>query len=1080
MNSFKTIGRTWTAALLLSTSLIAVPTITAQAAHQQLAALSDQYDFTIEQQPLTAALRAFSRSTGAEVLVDSALVEGRTSAGVRGRHSGFAALKVLLGGHPIQFDEVGGRIVLKSSQAAGAPLSATAGPASASRVENEIMEPIENIVVTGSRISRNASESIAPIAITRSEDIRLTGTLNLETLLNDTPQFTAASTGRTRLGSGAATLDLRGIGPSRTLVLVNGRRFIPYDQDFLTDINTIPSALIERTEVVTGRSSAVYGSDAIAGVVNFILRKDIEGIETSAQYKAFKSGDGETFDLNIMGGGAFAGGRGSALLSVNYLTREEVSQAQRANLNVYVIEGLDASGRPALVPSGSSNIPNGRLSGFPTGAALNTPTNAGLRTALQNANLGNVGSLGFTFDDAGTVARVYNANTDYLNTAPNSLVQKPQDRWAINSFLDYEINDRISAYGEASFSQNKTLSTLDSTGLTGQFQFNTDNPYLSPAVREVLRQLDMVDGTPNGLVTLSVARRLVEVGQRTNEFTRNAWRIVGGSRIDIGDITDTFLTDIDLDLYYSRAESSTQNRNAGGISISAFQRGLLRGPNGEQPLLNIFGQNISRDGAASIGLAPTNSSTVKFQVVSAAFAGTVAEVPAGEIRASAGSEWRKSGAVSRPDDSLRTGDVSGIGAVPPTDGASEVLEGFGEIRVPLLKDVPFAESLSVSGAARYSVYDVDTVGGVWTYSGGGEWQPIPDIRLRSQYQRAIRAPNVGELFGGQTTENPTAVDPCSRPAAAADPRVRDTCIATGVPAALVGNSAVQPNVRIDGVFGGNPNLRPERSNTFTAGVVFEPSFLPNATFSADYFEVKVVDAIAPLAGGTASILNLCYNVIQDPSGPVCQAINRNPVDGAIVRPFRVEALNENIGKFEVAGIDFGAQYFVDFDRLILDEPARLSFSMQGSWYDKVTTTPIQELPNQKNECVGAFGATCIEPKPTLKMTNRITYSVDRASISVRHRFINKVTIDQILLPQRQGIAGPTVADFAAGVLPAQHYFDIAFSYDVTESVMLNAGVNNVFDKNPPFTNRNVSEFNTFPSTYEPLGYNFYMGLTAKF
>lgn len=259
-----------------------------------------------------------------------------------------------------------------------------------------------------------------------------------------------------------------------------------------------------------------------------------------------------------------------------------------------------------------------------------------------------------------------------------------------------------------------------------------------------------------------------------------------------------------------------------------------------------------------------------------------------------------------------------------------------------------------------------------------------------------------------------------------------------------------------------------------------PSFLPNATFSADYFEVKVVDAIAPLAGGTASILNLCYNVIQDPSGPVCQAINRNPIDGAIVRPYRVEALNENIGKFEVAGIDFGAQYFIDFERLLLNKPARLSFSMQGSWYDKVTTTPIQELPNQKNECVGAFGATCTEPKPTLKMTNRITYAVDRASISVRHRFINKVTIDQVLLPQRQGIAGPTAADFAAGVLPAQHYFDIAFNYDVTDSVMLNGGINNMFDKNPPITNRNVSEFNTFPSTYEPLGYNFYMGLTAKF
>lgn len=1036
-------------------------------------------------QPLDRALQDLSETVGVQILFNPDVVRGKMAGSVTQGAGADAALGQILSGTGLTYRRTGDGIysVVESSPASSPqPRGMTGADASPQRVASPVDADatMETILVTGSRIASGSRDTVAPVDVIDSGDIILTGTANLELLLNASPQFTPSNTANTRLGPGVATADLRGLGDTRTLVLVDGRRFIPYDQNFITDINTIPSQLVKRVEIVTGGSSAVYGSDAIAGVVNFIMRDDFEGLEASGQYRIYGEGDGATLDLSVSGGGSFANGRGRAVTSINYLEREPVSQADRPWLGLYLEEARDAQGQPTLITTGSSNIPNGRFSGIPTGSALNSAANAGLRTALTNAGLAGMSSLGFTFDDAGRDARPYNRTADFLDTSPNSLAQKAQERWAVFSNVEYDLTPELTGFMQFAYSNNYTMSTQDSTGLTGQFQFEVDNPYLSAPLQEVLRQIDLIGGRPDGLVTLSVARRLVEVGNRNIEFRRNAFQVVLGGDTELGDLSANWLTDLDLNFYYSIAQTEGRNRNENGVLISAFQRGLLRGPGGTAPLLNVFGQNISAEGADSLRVNPTNSATARLEVASAAINGTLVQLPAGPAQGVIGAEWRKSEAVSRPDDILRSGDVSGIGRIPPTDGSIEAVEAFGELRLPLLSEVALFDSLTATGAFRYSSYDIEAVGGVWTYSGGAEWRPVEDLLLRGQYQRATRAPNAGELFGGQTTSNPAAVDPCAAPASASNATIRALCVATGVPEGLVGTPGVQPNVRVDSVSGGNPELEAETSNTFTAGFVLSPSAVPGLRLSADYFSIELEDAISPLGGGTASILNLCYNVIQNANSAICRAINRNPVDGAIVRPFRVEAVNQNIGQLETSGVDFGIDYQTEVGALGFVPAGSLSFSAQGTWFDTVSITPLQDLPNEVNQCAGAFGAICGEPRPEFRTTSRATYSTGPLKLSLRHRFIDEVTLDQIVLPREAGLAGPDEGDFVLGVLEAQHYFDLTASYDLGERATFTAGVKNLFDREPPPAARDVSEFNTFPSTYDPLGREFFVSVTTRF
>jgi outer membrane receptor protein involved in Fe transport len=978
-------------------------------------------------------------------------------------------------------------------------------------------QTVTEVVVTGSRLSARGFKAPTPVTVIGAEEIGLSGTQNVETLLNDTPQFLGSQnngpTANTVPG-GTATLNLRGFGAQRNLVLVNGRRFTITGPDQTTDINTIPAALIKRVETVTGGSSAVYGSDAITGVVNFIMKDDFQGVELTGEARQDTHTKTKTYTADLTFGTNFADDRGNVVVALNYLDRGGFTRgdrggwatpsmadgcvtagtysATRPGTPMAIPAGqtcLTAGGRPGLIFGGSGTIPNGRF------VTVGSPSSAGLTAALAAAGLGSLGSRGFTFDDAGKVARPAVTPGDDYDLGPAAYLVIPQRRWMANLAGHYEFNSHVTGYAEAHYSNNRVSMQLPPSGIGGNFLLNTNNPYLTPQLQDVLRQLDLAEtgtvrvtnGTSSltttagdGLAVLNINRRLPDVGNRLNTADRSAFRSAIGLRGDLGSASTSFLRNLRYDAYYSYTRTTDTSISSGAASLSKFQAGLLS-VGSAAPVLNIFGANLSPAGANFIAVSSTNYTESSQQVLAASLAGELFDTWAGPIDFSTGAEYRKASARFVPDSFLASGDVSGFNAALPTKGSESVKEIYGEVRVPLLKDSPLGERASVNGAFRYSDYDLAGVGGVWTYSVGGEYAPISDVTLRGQFQHAIRAPNVGELFGGNTTSGPSAVDPCSsrQPTSQQTAAVRAICVATGVPAASVFTLSVQPNTFINQVSGGNPNVGPEKSDTTTFGVVLQPRFVPGLALSVDYFKINLDGAIAPLGGGIANTLSLCYNTIQDASSVFCKAITRDTLTGQIAAPGYVTTTNGNTGGLKTSGVDFDASYRFNLAWGPFGD-SRFDIGTNVTYTDEFTATPVQALPATKNYCVGSFGPTCGQPIPKWKGTSRITWRSGAATLSLRHRYIGEVTVDTYLLPKRLGAAFPDKAALTTPVIKAQSYFDLTGAYDVTKDISVTAGVRNLFDKNPPIVGSSAPSNNTFSATYDVEGRVVYASVTARF
>jgi iron complex outermembrane recepter protein len=1011
------------------------------------------------------------------------------------------------------------------AQTAGADTQAAgqdspAAPPESSQVEEDASG--SDIVVTGSRLQARGFTAPTPVAVLDAEELSLSGTVNVETLLNDTPQFIGSQnngpTGNTTPG-GTATVNLRGFGAQRNLVLVNGRRFAISGPDQTTDLNTIPVSLIKRTEIVTGGSSAVYGSDAITGVVNFIMRDDFEGVEARADLRADAITATPTYNLDLTFGGNFADGRGNIVASVNYLNRGSITRGERGDpVSTTLADGCvtaasydprgpgtplavpagqtcrGAGGIPGFIFGGSGTIPNGRFTGIPLlNAAGNTPA---YNAALTAAGLGGLGNRGFTFNDAGTVARPAVTPGDDYDLGPASYLIVPQERWMGNVFGHFDFNDKITGYAEVHYSNNRVTARIPPAGVGGNFLVDTNNPYLSPALREVFRQIDLAETgprtvtngglslttTPNdGRIVLNVNRRLPDVGDRIAVSERSVFRAAFGLRGDFGNAFDGFLKNLKWDAYYTYARMTQNETQSGSVALSRFQNGLLS-QNGAAPVLNIFGQNLTPASAASIAISSINATVAQQEVLAASITGELFDLPAGPIDFVAGVEHRNTYSRFTPDSFLSSGDVSGFNAAKATEGSVAVTELFGEARVPILRDTPFFKRLSVNGAFRYSDYNIDGVGGVWTYSLGGEWAPVSDITFRGQYQRAIRAPNVAELFGGLTNSGPSLIDPCSDRLAASErtAAVRAVCVATGVPDARVFTSDVQPNQFITQVLGGNPNVGAETSDTVTFGVVLTPTFVPRLAISVDYFDISLDGAIAPLAGGPQNVLDLCYKTIQDASSEFCRAVNRDPFTGQIAQPNYLQTLNANTGGLSTKGIDLEANYSLPLNFGVFSETSRVEFQTFQTYTHDYTVTPVQAFPDVKNYCAGTFGTSCGQPIPNWKGFSRVTYRTGPFALSLRHRYIGKVTDDRIVLRERSGGVVPDRATLSKPVIPTVHYFDLSGSVQAGETLDLTFGVRNIFDRDPPVLGSSAPASNTFAATYDVEGQVIFAGFTKKF
>ncbi|MGF7153681.1 TonB-dependent receptor domain-containing protein [Novosphingobium gossypii] len=1001
--------------------------------------------------------------------------------------------------------------------------SSTADQGAASSDQSAAQEnTAADIVVTGSRIARNGFDASTPVNVVDSTAVKLSGNVNIEKTLAQLPQVVGSQFGSATSNTvpgGFADVNLRGFGSTRNLVLVNGRRYAIYGPEQVTDLNTIPSSLIARTEIVTGGSSAVYGSDAITGVVNFIMRDDFEGVEGRAQVNLDRPTGTPVYNVDLTMGGNFADGRGNLVVSGNYLKRGAITRGQRGSfaydsLNDGCIVpgsgGSDRAGTPfspaagqgcvagggelGFVAGGSGDIPNGRFSGIP---AFGGP-NAALNAAYANAGLSALTSRGFTFNDAGTAARPQITPTDDFNLGPDNYLIQPQKRWMINSFGHYDFTNDITGYMELHYSSNVVNARLAPTNVGSPTLFNVNNPYLTPQLQEVLRQLDLAEtgtttvtsGTTSarttpgdGLAVVTAGRRYSEVGARLASERRNVFRGAWGVKGNIGSLSENVLTDLKFDAYYTYARSEDTLLLQNAISRSRLQAALLS-VNGAAPVCNIFGQNIDEACASAIRISATNSTIATQQVAQASITGNLFELPAGPVGFSTGVEWRKTSATFTPDSFLASGDVAGFNPGLPTRGGVSVKEVFGELRVPLIHDTPFVDSLVANAAFRFSDYSLSGIGGQWTYLGGLDWRVSRDIAFRGQYQRAIRAPNVNELYGGVTRVVGVATDPCSSRGSAADRNdaVRAVCIATGVPAGAVFTDGVQPNNIIPADFGGNTNLGAEKSDTFTVGAVLTPGAIPRLFVSIDYFNISLDGAISSLGGGLQNTLNLCYSVIQDANSEFCRAITRNPNTGEINDPFVAQIRNANTGKLKTAGIDFAIRYSFDTNFGLPGIGGNSSFDVSSNvtYLDEFTSTPVAALPEIRNECAGAYGPTCGQPLPRWRATSRVTWNIEDLSLSLRHRYIGKVTTDRYVVPDRRGAANaPALDSFAYPVLKAQNYFDLSFNYTLREGMEIFGGANNVLNNKPPVTTQGPNA-NTFSATYDVLGTEFFLGASMKF
>ncbi|WP_230772615.1 TonB-dependent receptor domain-containing protein [Sphingomonas sp. Leaf4] len=956
----------------------------------------------------------------------------------------------------------------------------------------------ETIVVTGSRIQRRDLTSPSPIAVVSAEEFQLTGAINVEQVINTLPQAVPGTTGfSNNPGSGAATLNLRNLGATRTLVLVNGRRWMSYDTNQIVDLNTIPQFMLQNVEVLTGGQSATYGSDAIAGVVNFNLRQDLNGAIIGGQYALTEQGDGARYDVNFAVGSKFADGRGSVTVYANYTRREPIFQDARdfsrnaagdgcivpgstnsttgigTNFGGALATCASRGGEVGLIPQGSASTPLATLPGITTGGA----------------------SLGYVFNPTGGGTRAFNDPADLYNFAPDNYLMLPQERYLLGGYGSYELADNITGYTEVGFVKNSVPQELAPTPIGQALNLQIASPWFNEQTRGLLRPLDTDN---DGYVTTNVNFRFNQSGPRNVDASRTAFRLLGGLR---GNITDN----LRFDVYYMYARTENQQYQQGNISRSRFAaateteivNGTLRcraaaaRTAGCVPL-NVFGLGLADPAAIRyVTVNSTNLERSDIRNFVASVNGDLFTVgnSVDPVAFAAGVEYRGMSASYRPDTFLSSGDVAGFNAGQPTSGEYDVREVFGELRVPLVSE-GFIHKLELTGNARYSDYSLDAVGGVWTYAGGAQLSPIRDITLRGQYARAVRAPNVQDLFGGNSTGFPAAQDPCSDRGAAGNrtEAVRQLCIANGVPAANVFTRAVQPNAQIQANFGGDPNLSEETSDTYTAGVVFRPSFIPRLNVTVDYFNIKVEDTIATFGGGLNDALSLCFTVAQNLTNPICSIFQgvRNTTTGAIGETSggrNPNVLSANIATLKTSGIDVAADYSLPVDFSVTGgDRSNVSVSFLGTYLDKFRSTSVAAIPERETIGEGSVpNVPTLNPMPKWVHTARLSVSDGPMVLSLRWRYRGPVKdrrLDNTFVGLVRTPQDPAL--FPNARIGAVNYFDLSTAFKATDRLQITIGVNNLTNQKPEVLGSLQEQANTFPGTYDVLGRDFFVGARLQF
>ena len=1006
-----------------------------------------------------------------------------------------------------------------------APVFAQDQPAAAEPAE------LTEVVVTGSRIAAPNEQSASPIQVLSTQSIQATGRSDISDVLNQLPQvfnndlgqdLGNRTSGLTTAG-GVSTADLRGLGPNRTLVMVDGRRLgqgSPYTfiQSPAPDIDQIPLFMVDRIEVLTGGASSVYGSDAIAGVVNFILKKDVQGIQIDGQFGSNwhkqhneyarqalvdfgetpltgSTWDGHNRNFNVIMGTNFADGAGNVTAWLGYYHQDPVSSGQRD------------FGQCQL----AANSNNGTTI---DSAVCSGSSNSNFFHPLSGPNSDNVYSVfGNTFVPRGSVATTPPAS---FNSQPFIFMQRNDDRYQAGFNAHMDVNDWVKPYAQFTFMDDRTHQAVAPAALfrasnpndlaTGNYYVNCGNPFLSAQQQAILGCTPAQIADPDQLnkanqVNIEIGRRNIEGGGRTSDYEHTNYRMVLGAQ---GDIVKGWTYDAYAQYYYT----SFFNSNDKYLNFSAIDNALLVTSSATGPVCanaavaGCVPYNIWQDGGvtpealAYLNAIGTGEGNTTLRTYHADVTGQLGEYGIKSPMANDGMavnfgwEHRNENVTFTPDGLEQSGQLSGFGsAAVAVNNSVKVNEEFIELRMPLVQNMPFAKDVILSPGFRHSNYS--SSGGVNTYKFDLQWAPIDDIRFRASYQRAIRAPSIIELF------NPNLVgliqlgnDPCAPSGAGLHDATATLaqCLnsvsaaqqaaftaaynAGSIPQATLGQLSQET--------GGNTKLQPETSKSYSAGFGFSPTMVPGLTGSIDWWDIKVNGEVGVIPANV--ILANCLNT----GDPVyCSQLVRQPntfslTGNSVATGGFIVQTNVNIGAAEAEGIDLQTAYHMDL-------PAGfggLRINMNGSYLIKSNTTPLPGAHTYN--CAGLFGSTCQTVNPRWRHILSLTWASPwNVDLGANWRFIGKVGYEGNDLDPTLNAAGQSV--FAAyndfdKQLPNFSYIDLFGSWNAYKGIQVRAGINNVLDKDPPLATFEITSggaANTY-STYESLGRQLYVAVTAKF
>lgn len=922
------------------------------------------------------------------------------------------------------------------------------------------------IVVTGSRIVRPDLDSVVPVAIIDSASLERDAAVNIQDVLQEMPQV-AVGTSRTNSNfltgsNGVATIDLRKLGESRTLVLVNGRRFVAgIGGTSAVDINNIPTDFIERVDVTTGGASSIYGSDAVAGVVNFILKDEFEGISVRGQYNLTEKGDNPRYFTSITAGTKFAGGRGSLMANFSYDKDTGLMSNKRklSSQDCY----FDICGPDAY----SSFSPQGRFELLDAnGVAADGFDGGSLFSFDQNNNV-------IAGDGAG-----YNRNSVRR-------IAVPVERYLASAILNYEIFDGIKAFTEVTYAKTKSNSAMEASALQTDDIYDSalagiplTNAFIPQSVRDQIDAYNATATTP--ITSLGFRRRQNEVYDRSNDAARDTWRVAAGFKGDISDkwqfetsyvfghMKDyTGSQDIDSARYLN-ALDSIQLGDGSIVCRSEAARAEGCAP------INIFGfDTASPEASAYVQSADPKSATTKMtqHVVTAVVSGSPFALPAGDVGLVVGAEYRNERSSENFDSLTNIGGNSG-NETPDTSGKFDVWEVFGEVNVPLLRDKKFFENLSIGGATRYSEYSQGSVGGVLSWSINGDWSPLPGLSFRSTYSVANRAPNISEFASAPGETFATVTDICNGVTATSSGSGAAECRAIpAIATAIANNGKFEYTLAdlqgINGFIGGNPDLTEEKAKTFTVGTVIRPSFLRNFSLTVDYFNIKMKDAI-----GTIDRDDSITQCLLTGNSTFCDNVTRNVNTGFVTR---VDAQEINVATLSTSGIDVGVRYNTALNMLGDDR-----LELQGN-YTYLIDFKSQDDPSAPvRDYAGTVGQS------EHRASARATYLKGPLSVSWQVNYLSKAIGDLDFVGD-DTVYGDSLTLDEMNRVGDRWYHDIQARLDIGEDKEfgLYMGVDNLFNSKAPFlpgTPFAVSSTGTETAAdvYDPFGRRFYVGASVKF